>query len=74
MSYQKCPVCNGVGTVSGGYFTRVGDCSQWTSSSVTECCRICNGKGIIDEVMGLPPNILDEYLDDEVESRLSYEV
>ena len=45
--WQMCPVCNGVGQVSVGYFTRAGDCNQWASHSVLEVCRICEGKGLI---------------------------
>ena len=45
--WQKCPVCNGVGHVSGGYFNRAGDYDYWGSTSATEVCWICGGKGII---------------------------
>lgn len=55
MSYQKCPVCNGVGMVGGGYFTRAGDSNSWASCNAIEICQICGGAGIIDEVTGLPP-------------------
>ena len=55
MSYQRCPICNGVGVVSGGYFGRAGDCGSWTSGGTTELCQLCNGTGIIDEVTGRPP-------------------
>ena len=46
--WQKCPVCNGVGQVSGGYFTRAGDCNQWVSDGAAEVCQTCEGKGIIE--------------------------
>ncbi len=55
MSWQKCPICDGVGIVSGGYFTRAGDYNSWVASNTTETCRICEGSGILDEVTGLPP-------------------
>lgn len=45
--WQKCPVCNGVGQVSGGYFDRAGDYEFWTSGNATEVCRVCKGKRII---------------------------
>ncbi len=45
--WQKCPVCNGVGSVSGGYFARAGDSEYWASSSTTDTCLICDGKGIL---------------------------
>ena len=60
MSWQKCPVCNGVGIVSGGYFNRAGDCNSWVAYDTTEDCRICEGKGIIDEVTGHPPQKVEE--------------
>ena len=47
--YQKCPICNGVGLVSGGYFDRAGDCEMWaTSNTNAETCRVCSGSGIIE--------------------------
>ena len=45
--YQKWPVCNEVGQVSGDYFNRAGDCDTWVSNKSVEMCRICNGNGII---------------------------
>jgi len=47
MAYQKCPICNGVGNVSGGFYNRTGDCDTWVSNCVAEMCRTCQGKGII---------------------------
>ncbi len=49
--YQKCPICNGSGNTNSNY-------SLNTSTS----CKTCNGKGIISEITGLPPNILSEVL------------
>jgi len=42
-----CPVCNGVGQVSGGFYGRAGDCPTWTSDKTLELCRACNGKGYL---------------------------
>ena len=51
MAYQKCPVCNGNGTVSGGFYDHPGDCPYWTTDHTTETCRTCQGRGIIvDEI------------------------
>lgn len=47
--WQKCPLCNGAGLVSGGYFTRAGDCDQWVSGNAAETCRVCGGSGIIQK-------------------------
>ena len=55
MSFQKCPICNGVGQVSGGYFGRAGDYDRGIASDTIEVCKICRGWGIIDEITGLPP-------------------
>ena len=46
--WQECPVCHGVGLVSGGFFTRAGDCPFWVAKDTTEECRVCKGKGIIE--------------------------
>ncbi len=45
--WQRCPICNGVGFVSGGYFNRPGDVMTWQYNSLVDTCRICEGKGII---------------------------
>lgn len=47
MRYQKCPICDGVGQVSGGYYDRAGDCNEWVSDKTIEMCRQCNGTGMI---------------------------
>mgnify|MGYP001589630443 FL=1 len=64
MSWQKCPVCRGVGTVSGGYFSRAGDYPSWASFTALEVCQVCKGKGIIDEITGLPPVFKKEVKDE----------
>ncbi len=49
MTYQKCPVCLGAGTVPQSFNI---------NSSVTPMlisCRICIGSGIISELTGKPP-------------------
>uniref|UniRef100_A0A6M3JN31 Putative chaperone n=1 Tax=viral metagenome TaxID=1070528 RepID=A0A6M3JN31_9ZZZZ len=51
MAYQKCPVCNGNGIVSGGFYSHPGDYPYWTTDHTTEQCRTCQGKGVIvDEI------------------------
>ena len=47
MKAVLCPVCNGVGQVSGGFYLRAGDCPTWTSDKTLELCRACDGKGSI---------------------------
>ncbi len=46
--WQKCPICDGVGQVSGGYFTRAGDYNQWVSNKTLETCKVCEGSGLIE--------------------------
>jgi DnaJ-class molecular chaperone len=46
--WQKCPVCNGAGKVTSGFYNRGGDWPFWVSSDGNpEMCRCCQGKGII---------------------------
>ena len=45
--WQKCPICNGVGQVSGGFYTRAGDYPFRNASNALEICRTCDGKGVI---------------------------
>lgn len=54
MQYQKCPICDGRGQVSGGYFDSPGYVDEqgnrrWTSGHAAEACRVCQGQGIIKE-------------------------
>ena len=49
MKAVLCPVCNGVGQVSAGFYSRGGDCPYWVSSTVNpEICRSCDGKGWVE--------------------------
>lgn len=42
----KCPICDGVGMVSGGFYNRV-NTNDWGSTTISEQCRQCNGSGIV---------------------------
>ena len=48
--WQKCPICNGTGVVSGSM--------TMNSSSV---CKVCNGKVIINKITGLPPRGVETF-------------
>ncbi len=49
MKAVLCPVCNGVGKVSNGFYNRAGNYPYWVSANVNpEVCRSCNGKGWIE--------------------------
>ena len=54
MSVYKCPVCGGRGFVPFGFYSsQTYDRSSVTSSTSTEVCRSCHGRGIIfDEFLG----------------------
>ena len=48
--WQKCCICNGTGennSLVNGIFSNV--------------CKTCNGKGIISEITGLPPNGVETF-------------
>jgi len=48
MHVEKCPVCSGVGQVSGGFYNRGGDCEFWMAFATSpEQCRSCGGKGYL---------------------------
>ena len=44
MSYQKCPICLGLGKVKTDY-------------EGYQICSVCNGTKIISQLNGLPPNV-----------------
>jgi DnaJ-class molecular chaperone len=44
--YQLCPKCNGQGTVSKPPYIP-GDVTNWSSTSATFQCDVCNGQKII---------------------------
>lgn len=46
--WQKCPICDGTGNVSGGYFGRAGDSPYWVSDHTIESCQRCDGTGTIE--------------------------
>ncbi len=49
MKAVLCPVCNGNGLVSSGFYSRPGTYPFWASSSANpETCRSCNGKGWVE--------------------------
>jgi len=48
MSLERCPVCNGNGLVSAGFYSHPGDWPEWTTSTTNpETCHSCEGKGWI---------------------------
>ena len=48
--YQKCPVCNGLGTETS--YMNIGKLPINCPSFI---CRTCKGAGIINSLTGLPP-------------------
>ncbi len=46
MSYQKCPKCDGQGIVSKPPYVP-GDVTQWSATSTSFPCDVCNGLKII---------------------------
>ena len=49
MKAVLCPVCNGNGQVSNGFYSHPGDYPYWvTGGTGTEECRSCKGKGWVE--------------------------
>ncbi len=48
--FQKCPKCDGQGTVSKPPYVP-GDVNQWSSTSATFQCDVCNGQKIIPQMV-----------------------
>ena len=46
MKAQKCPKCDGQGTVAKPPWVP-GDVHEWTSGETGYTCTVCNGSGII---------------------------
>lgn len=45
-----CPVCNGNGEVSSGFYSHPGDYPYWVRGATgPETCRSCGGKGWVSE-------------------------
>lgn len=53
--YQKCPKCDGQGSVSKPPYVP-GDVNHWSSTSSTFTCDVCNGQKII-------PQFTPQYID-----------
>lgn len=52
MRWQLCPLCNGQGHVSKPKHV-AGDVYQWSATSTSHVCWICNGIGKILEAQDL---------------------
>lgn len=46
--WQKCPICNGTGNNNA-----------IENYNFTSVCKTCNGKGIISQITGLPPKVVE---------------
>ncbi len=46
--WQKCPICNGNGKVSGGFYNHPGDYLFSVTGQSSEVCRQCKGTGMIE--------------------------
>jgi len=46
---HRCPICNGNGLVPNGFYNQTS--GMWcTTDTAPECCKSCNGKGIVWEL------------------------
>ena len=46
ITQQKCPICEGTGNVTGGFYNSLAGV-PYTSTMVMEQCRNCNGTGVV---------------------------
>lgn len=46
MSWQRCPICGGTGTVAAGFYDAGGYTTSTTSAQRPQC-RACLGRGIL---------------------------
>ena len=46
MHYQKCPKCDGQGTVSKPPYI-AGDVHKWVSTATSWTCDVCNGAKVL---------------------------
>ena len=53
MIANRCPVCNGTGHVSAGFYESDG--YAWVSSGGWEVCRPCSGTGVVWHDESKPP-------------------
>lgn len=58
MYLEKCPVCNGKGTVPNGFYTTTND-FYYSTTTGNEICRSCYGKGYIS----IPTNDIMDTVD-----------
>lgn len=50
IEWQKCPKCDGQGIVSKPP-NIAGDQQEWTSTSISHTCNVCNGQKIIPKAL-----------------------
>lgn len=44
---HRCPICDGKGKVQRGFYDHIGVESYAVSDAMPECCRSCNGIGVL---------------------------
>lgn len=53
--WQKCPVCNGLGTIGERWTTIYSQPPLPNENIDNKVCHVCNGHGIISVISGMPP-------------------
>ena len=54
MSWQRCPICGGTGTVAAGFYEASGY-TMSTTSALRPTCRACMGKGVLLDLVSYTP-------------------
>lgn len=68
MSLEVCPICHGRGVVQNGFYSTTGNWYWGSTTTGTETCRSCMGKGYIQATVNVNNSSIREL--EEIQQRL----